>query len=109
MKIFEKQTALVETFLNEFCGVNELKEVDLKEHVQIVSCPSDNTLLVVNADDERDIKFGVRSNISISEANFLVNFEVFGEYLSHKEDYPQTTKLLDYGGTTRDIEASSGE
>lgn len=104
------QTTIVETFLEEFCAVMGVKKRSLRRLLHIVTCPSDNSILVVNSDDERDVKFGVKPIITTEENEFSIKFTVFGEYLTRKEDYPKTTKcIIENGGITGDIEVTSGE
>ena len=88
--ILKKQMAFVETFLNEFCEVKGIKEAELKEHLQIATCVPDNSVMVVNVDDIRDVKFGVKL---VAETD-NIEFEVFGEYLDQKDEYPKLWNLL---------------
>lgn len=89
--IIKRQVKLVETFLFEFCEVNGIKESDLKNHLLIESCIPDNSIMVIDKDDQRDIKFGVRVNVSL---------EIFGEFLEHKDKFLKTAKMIEENGQT---------
>lgn len=108
-----QQKALVETFLFEFCKVNGIKEKELRHHLQVASCMEDNSLMAVNADDVRDVKFGVKLMVKTENGKFSAEFIPFGEYLDHTDMYPETTKLIEEmknGGNTRGNTAvASGE
>lgn len=100
MDILKKQVKLVETYLLEFCEVNGIKENELKNHLVVASCVPGNSIMVINLDDKRDIKFGVNWGAS--------SFEVFGEFLEHKDKFPKTIKLIEEnGGSTRNITLAS--
>lgn len=108
----KQQTNVLESFLNEFCKVNGIEETELKNHLSVASCPPDNSIMAVSADDPRDIKFGVKMNIKHEDGGFFPVFEVFGEYLECKDSYPETTALIDsikYGGDTGNTETAPGE
>lgn len=109
MKVINQQISFVEAFLREFCEVNNFSATDLRKAIQVKAFPTDSTIMVVSADNEEDVKFGVKSHLSTSEGKFLVNFEVFGEFIHQKDLYPNTTKLLSDGGNTRDTTPTSGE
>lgn len=100
MKVFESQTLIVETFLMEFCRVNGIEESALNERLQIVACLADSSISVINVKESKNVEFEVKSVVDTSSrVSFSVRYEVTGEYLNHKEDYPETTKLLEsYGG-----------
>lgn len=108
----ELQLAVLREFLTEFCCVNGIEEKELKTYLKVASCPSDNSIVVVNADDIRDIKFGVKLDIETKEGIFLPTYSYFGEFLDLKDKYPKTTKLLEdinNGGRTGDTTVTSGE
>lgn len=84
MKKLEEMTELVGCFLLEFCNVNRIAEESLKDHVNVVSSPEDSSILVVNVDDQRDVKFGVTLDDKI---------ETFGEYTEQKELYTETSLM----------------
>ena len=86
MKKLEEMTELVGCYLMEFCDVNKISEESLKDHVNVVSSPEDSSILVVNVDDKRDVKFGV----SLSE-----KIKTFGEYSDQKNIYTKTA-LMEY-------------
>ena len=109
MKVIEQQISFVETFLGEFCKVNGIGANDLKRAIRVKAFPTDSTITVVDAENENDVKFGVKSHIAISEGKFMVNFEVFGEFIEHKDLYPNTTKQLSDGGNTGNSSITSGE
>lgn len=109
MKVIEQQISFVETFLGEFCKVNGIGESDLRRTIRVKAFPTDSTIMVVDAENEEDVKFGVKSYINTSEGKFVVNFEVFGEFTEHKDLYPKTTKHLSDGGGTGDSSITSGE
>lgn len=94
-KILKRQVKLVETYLFEFCEVYGIKESDLKNHLVVESCVPDNSIMVINIDDQRDVKFGVRMNVSL---------EVFGEFLEHKDKFLKTTKMI-----ADDVEGINGQ
>ena len=99
--IIKRQVKLVETFLFEFCEVNGIKESDLKNHLLIESCIPDNSIMVINKDDQRDVKFGVRMNVS---------FEIFGEFLEYRDKFLKTTKMIaENEGITGDTAITSIE
>ena len=50
----------------------------------MVSSPEDSSILVVNVDDQRDVKFGVTLGDKI---------ETFGEYTEQKELYTETSLM----------------
>ena len=89
-KIIRKATKFVETFLLEFCEVNGISENELKNHLLVRTSPADLSILVINVDDERDVKFGVR--IPYDEENDA--YDIFGEYTGMRESYPKTTKTI---------------
>lgn len=100
--ILKKQVNLVETYLLEFCEVNGVQESELKNHLVVASCVPDNFIMAINADDQRDVKFGVKLNVD--------SFEIFGEFLDCKGKFPKTLKLIEEnGGNTGDIATTSGE
>lgn len=82
----KEQVKLVETYLLEFCEVKEVRERELKNHLAVVSCVQDSSIMVINADDERDVKFGIKLHVG--------SFEIFGEFLDHKDSFPKTLKLI---------------
>lgn len=84
MKKIEEMTELVGCFLLEFCNVNNITEDSLKDYVNVVSSPEDSSILVVNVDDKRDVKFGVTLGDKI---------ETFGEYTKNKELYTETSSM----------------
>ena len=84
MKKLEEMTELVGCFLLEFCNVNNITEDCLKDYVNVVSSPEDSSILVVNVDDKRDVKFGVTLGDKI---------ETFGEYTKNKELYTETSSM----------------
>lgn len=87
MDILKRQVQFVETYLLEFCEVNGIKENELKNHLIVISCVPDKSIMVVNVDDQRDVKFGAKLN--------GVSIEVFGEFLEHKDKFPKTAKLVE--------------
>lgn len=89
-KSIREATKLVETFLLEFCEVNGISENELKNHLAVRTSPADLSILVINADDERDVKFGVK--IITDEGN--ETYDIFGEYTDMRENYPKTTKTI---------------
>lgn len=99
-KVLKRKMTLVETFLKEFCKVNGIAENELKDRLRIASYPTENSVLVVNADDVRDIKFGVKTSLKTENGKFFPSFEVCGEFLERKDEYPETAKLLENGGDT---------
>lgn len=99
MKVIDQQISFVETFLGEFCKVNGIGEIDLRQKIQVLAYPPENTIMVVDANDMEKVKFGITSQLKASEGKLLVNFEVFGEFVHQKETYPETTKALDGGNT----------
>lgn len=106
--VLKKQTSLIETFLFEFCKVNGIEENELSKHLQIAVCTGDKSVMAVNTDDIRDVKFGVKVNLESDK----IKFEVFGEYLEHKDKYPKTTKfaeVIENGGLAGNTEAASGK
>ena len=109
MRVIEQQISFVEVFLGEFCKINAIGEDALKKTVKVKALPTDGTIMVVNADNEDDVKFGVKAHLGTSDGKFMVNFEVFGEFIHHKEMYPETTKQLSDGGNTGDSSTTSGE
>lgn len=100
--ILKKQVKFVETYLLEFCEVNGVQESELKNHLVVASCVPDSSIMAINADDQRDVKFGVKSNTD--------SFEIFGEFLDCKDKFPKTLKLIEEnGGNTGDTAVTSGE
>lgn len=84
MEKIEKMTELVGCFLLEFCKVEGVSEENLKNSVNVVSSPEDSSILVVNVDDNRDVKFGV----TLGD-----NIETFGEYTEKKDIYQETSTM----------------
>ena len=108
----KQQTAILESFLNEFCKVNGIKETELKNYLSVASCPPDDSVMVVNADDTRDIKFGIKMSITTKDGSFFLAFEVFGEYTDCKDSYPETTAFINSiknGGDSGNTTVASGE
>lgn len=95
-KIIEEQTNLIGVFLNEFCKVNDIKESELKNNLKVVSYPTDLSIMVVNVDDIRDVKFGVKGRVKTEKGSFLTYFDLFGEYLDYQDKYPETTKFIEH-------------
>lgn len=89
-KSIKEVTKFVETFLFEFCEVNGISENELKNHLVVRTSPADLSILVINVDDERDVKFGVK--ITYDEEN--ETYDIFGEYTDMRESYPKTTKAI---------------
>lgn len=87
--LLEKKIEAVKSFLNEFCTLNGIKETSLKEHVKVIARYYDEAVYVTAANDENDIKFGMRG---------LAETELFGSFLTEREQYPKTIKLLEDGG-----------
>lgn len=104
--ILKRRVKLVETYLLEFCEVNGVQESEIKNHLAVASCVPDNSILVINSDDQRDIKFGVKLGVTKDGSSF----EVFGEFLEHKDKFPKTVKLIEEnGGSTGNTTVTSGE
>lgn len=100
--VIKEQLKLVETYLFEFCEVNGIPESELKNHLVVASCVLDNSIMAINADDQRDVKFGVKSDSG--------SFEIFGEFIDCKDKFPKTLKLIEEnGGNTGDTAITSGE
>lgn len=94
-EVAKTQTGLIETYLLEYCEVNGIKETELKDHVVIARVVEDNSTNVVNVDDPRDVKIGIRlCTSSLAEPANLI-YEVYGEYIADKDKYPKTTKFLE--------------
>lgn len=104
--ILKKQIEFVETYLLEFCEVNGVQESELKNRLSVASCVPDNSIMVINSDDQRDIKFGVKLGVTKDGSSF----EVFGEFLEHKDKFPKTAKLIEQnGGSAGNTMVASGE
>lgn len=103
-KMLQKQVQIMETYLTEFCEVNGIKENEIKNHLVVATCPPESSIMAVNVDDNRDVKFGLKITIdkvtNPFEVTFKVTLEVFGEYTDCKSEYPKTTKLLELMKTT---------
>lgn len=91
----EKHVQLLETFLEEYKTTHDIKDVVVYSDYQ--NC----TLAVVNRDDERDVKFGVKwpfpyliGSESVDDF-FNRPIEVYGEYMFEKDNYPKTTEFLE--------------
>lgn len=87
-----KQILLMETFLFEFCEVNGIVEEDLYKHLQVAVCTGDKSVMAVNADDIRDIKFCVKVDAVNEKGNLITKFDAYGEKL---DKYPKTFKLIE--------------
>lgn len=94
-KSLEKHVQLLETFLEEYEDTHTVKDV-------VVYADRQNyTLAVVNKDDERDIKFGVKLPIPcLIGAESVDDFfnrpiDFYGEYMSERDKYPKTTAFLE--------------
>lgn len=96
--ILRRRIKLVETYLLEFCEVNGVQESELKNHLVVASCMPDNCILVINSDDQRDVKFGVK----LGATKDGISFEVFGEFLEHKDKFPKTAKLIEENGEVQE-------
>ncbi len=94
-KSLEKHVQLLETFLEEYEATHTVKDV------VVYSDRKNNGLMVVNKDDERDVKFGVKLPIPcLIGAESVDDFfnrpiEVYGEYMSERDKYPKTTAFLE--------------
>lgn len=100
--ILKRQVKLVETYLLEFCEVNGIPESELKSHLVVASCVPDNFIMAIDADDQRDVKFGVKVSAG--------SFGIFGEFLDYKDKFPKTLKLIEEnGGNTGNTATTSGE
>lgn len=84
--LLEKKIEVVKSFLNEFCTLNGIEEASLKEHLKVIARYFDEAVYVTSAKDEGDVKFGIRG---------LMESELFGSFLTEREQYPKTTKLLE--------------
>ena len=96
----KRQVDIMKTYLYEFCEVNGIEESELKNYLTIVSCPSDFSIMAINVNDDRDIKFGIKSDME-SE-----NGTLFGEFLLTKDKFPKTMNAYENG---RDDTVTSGE
>lgn len=108
MNVIDQQLSFVETFLREFCKVHNFGENELRQKIQVLTYPPEGTILVVDAENNKNVKFGITSHLKTSEKKFLVNFEVFGEFIHQKENYPETLKALN-DGDTGNTTITSGE
>lgn len=84
MEKIEKMIELVGCFLLEFCKVEGVSEENLKDNVNVISSPEESSILVVNVNDNRDVKFGV----TLGD-----NIEIFGEYTEKKDVYQETSVM----------------
>lgn len=115
----DTQVRLVELFLSEFCQVNEIPVEHLPRHVKIGSCPADFSIVVMAADDMREVIFGVRMTTNCVTKNdqpmLVMHHEIYGEdYLNNKDKYPKTTKAItevhnETENCTGNTESASGE
>ena len=91
----ENHVQLLETFLEEYEATHTTKDV------VVYSDHKNYTLAVVNKDDERDIKFGVKLPIPyLIGAESVDDFfnrpiDFYGEYMSERDKYPKTTAFLE--------------
>lgn len=79
------KTDLVESYLTELCKVNDIEESELQNYVQVKACIEDEAILVINADDDRDVKFGVTTKGD--------SLQIFGEITDREEEFQETVKL----------------
>lgn len=98
--VIKEQLKLVETYLLEFCEVNGIPESELKNHLVVARYLSDNSVMAVNVDDQRDVKFGTRIKVLHEEKEpfdieFTFEIGVFGEFLEHKDKFPKTLKRIE--------------
>lgn len=101
--VIKEQLKLVETYLLEFCEVNGIPESELKNHLVVARYLSDNSVMAVNVDDQRDVKFGTRIKVLHEEKEsfdieFTFEIEIFGEFLEHKDKFPKTLKRIEENG-----------
>lgn len=96
-EIAKKETKLLETYLLEYCEVNGVKETDLKELLAVGVFPQDNSTVVFNVNDKRDVKIGVKyySEYSPTRKAIVQGFTVSGEFMEEKDKYPKTAKYLE--------------
>lgn len=96
-EIAKTQTSLLEVYLLEWCEVNKVQESELRGLLKIGHYVADGMVAVINADDERDIKIGIKCHSDVTPGVGEVKqwFEVFGEYIAEKDNYPKTTKFLE--------------
>lgn len=87
---FKRVLKMFETYLFEYCEINNVKEVELGDLLSIAYIPKDGSIFVFNSDDERDIKIGVR--LGTREKCSIM--EIFGEFDSVKYHYPKTFREL---------------
>ena len=95
--VIKEQLKLVETYLLEFCEVNGIPESELKNHLVVARCLSDYSVMAVNVDDQRDVKFGTRIKV-LHEEKESFEIEIFGEFLEHKDKFPKTLKRIEENG-----------
>lgn len=101
--VIKEQLKLVETYLLEFCEVNGIPESELKNHLVVERYLSDYSVMAVNVDDQRDVKFGTRIKVLHEEKEsfdieFTLEIEIFGEFLEHKDKFPKTLKRIEENG-----------
>lgn len=101
--VIKEQLKLVETYLLEFCEVNGIPESELENHLVVARCLSDYSVMAVNVDDQRDVKFGTRIKVLHEEKEsfdieFTFEIEIFGEFLEHKDKFPKTLKRIEENG-----------
>lgn len=104
----KQQTVILESFLYEFCKVNGIEESELKNHLCVGTCFKDHSVMAINANDLRDVKFGIK--IISNEGH--PSFEIFGEYLGCEDNYPETKNLIysiKNGGNTGNTATTSGK
>lgn len=87
-EIAKRETELLETYLLEYCEINGVDEKELTGTLFVKYSAEDNSLMVVNKDDERDVKIGV-------QCFFGDLFGIFGEFAEESEKYPKTSDYLE--------------
>ena len=80
--------------MTEFCKVNKLKEKELNKYLNVVVDFYDNSIIIVNSDDIRDVKLGIVAKVKVQDKKFTPDIRVFGEYTMLQGAFPETENLI---------------
>lgn len=82
----KKRIGLLQHYLHEYLEVNGVEEHDLADLLEIACVPSWNSVMIVDALNNNDVKLGVKVNNN--------ELEVFGAFTYEKDLYPKTMEYI---------------
>ena len=93
-KMGKTQSAIIEMYLGEFCKKNSITGEKLKERLVIAHDVAGQSIAIVNKDNSEDVKFGIKYHLGDFNNEVKLWYEIFGEFISQKEEWPLTAECL---------------